>query len=435
MSAHIPHPRRPESPAGEAGCCTEDEGRRGLTRRGVLAAMGVTAGAVAASPLLSGVSFAATPAYTGDVLVVLSMHGGWDTLSVVPPVGDPDYAKLRPTLGIPSSLALPAGGIFGLHPALAALKPYFDAGQLGVVHAAGNPAGVRSHFKDEAELEKAAPGTGLATGWLERVLETRPAGTAFQATELGGTMTPGALIGPAPSLALNTVADFSLNVWSGYQPGFSNALSSLYGGGLTHPSAAPAAVTMGALTAVQTMITAGYSPANNAVYPTSPLGNALKDLARMIKANVGLQIACLDYGNWDMHTDLGRPGDTNGWMHKQLLDVAACLAAFAKDLGSAFDKVNVVTLSEFGRRAKENGGGGFDHGLGQAVLAFGGGIKGGSVIGNWPTLAAGALNDGDLAVTTDYRSILSEILTKRCGLTAGATVFPGFTPSPVGITK
>ncbi len=436
MSALVPQPRTPDSLEGV--CCAGEQpegGRRGLTRRGVLAAMGVTAGAVAAAPLLSGVGFAASPAYTGDVLVVLSMHGGWDTLSVVPPVGDPNYAKLRPTLGIPSTLALPAGGVFGLHPALAPLKPYFDSGQFGVVHAAGMPNGVRSHFKDEAELEKAAPNTGLATGWLERVLETRDAGTAFQATELGSSMTPGALIGPTPSLALGSVADFSLNIWSGYQPGFSNALSALYGGGLTHPSAGPAAVTMGALTSVQTMITAGYTPANGAVYPTSPLGKSLQDLARMIKANIGLQIACLDYGNWDMHTDLGKPGDTKGWMHTQLLDVATCLAAFAKDLGPSFAKVNVVTLSEFGRRAQENGGGGFDHGLGQAVLAFGGGINGGSVMGAWPTLAPGALRDGDLAVTTDYRSILSEILTRRCGLTAGTTVFPGFTPTPVGIAK
>jgi uncharacterized protein (DUF1501 family) len=183
------------------------------------------------------------------------------------------------------------------------------------------------------------------------------------------------------------------------------------------------------------MQTAGYTPASGVTYPTSDLGKALKDLAWMIKSNIGLQIACLDYGNWDMHADLGKPGDTSGWMHRQLADVAACLLAFATDLGPLLSNVNIVTLSEFGRRAAENGSGGADHGLGQAVLALGGGINGGQVMGSWPTLAPGSLSDGDLAVTTDYRSILTEVLTKRCGLTGASTLFPGFTPAAVGIAK
>jgi uncharacterized protein (DUF1501 family) len=407
---------------------------KGLTRRSVLAAMGVTAGAVAVSPLASRVAFAADANYTGDVLVVLSMHGGWDTLSVVPPIGDPNYATLRPTIGIPANLALPAGGIFGLHPALAPLAPYYASGQLGVVHAAGQPTGVRSHFQDEAELERAAPGSGARTGWLDRVLEVRGSGTAFQSVELGSSMLPGQLIGSAPSMALSAVSDFSLNVWEGYQPAYSAALASMHAG-LAHPVAAQAAITLAALDTTATMLKTAYTPTPGVTYPTTDLGKALKDLAWIIKTNIGLQVACLDYGNWDMHTDLGRPGDTTGWMHRQLADVAACLAAFAKDLGTAFNKVNVVTLSEFGRRAKENGGGGVDHGLGQAVLAFGGGIKGGQVMGRWPTLAAGSLSDGDLAVTTDYRSILAEILAKRCGLTSASSVFPGFSPVAVGIAK
>ena len=431
MSPRIPAPRIPG--VSSDACCTYDGSRRGLTRRGMLAAMGVTAGAVAVSPLASQVAFAADPSYTGDALIVLSMHGGWDTLSVVPPIGDPDYAKLRPSLGIPTALALPAGGVFGLHPALAPLKPYYDSGQFGVVHAAGMPTGVRSHFKDEAELERAAPGSDVRTGWLDRVLEVRGPGTAFQAVELGG-MLPNSLIGPAPSMAMTSLSDFALTIWDGYEPAYSSALGAMHAG-LTHPVARQAALTLSALSTTAAMQTAGYTPAGGAVYPTSSLGKALKDLAWMIKSGVGLQIACLDYGNWDMHTDLGSPGDTAGWMHRQLADLATCLAAFAKDLGPTFAKVNVVTLTEFGRRARENGGGGFDHGLGQAVLAFGGGIKGGQVLGSWPTLASGALSDGDLAVTTDYRSILAEILRKRCGLSTPAAVFPNFSTTAVGIAK
>ncbi|HEX4015541.1 MAG TPA: DUF1501 domain-containing protein [Frankiaceae bacterium] len=429
MSPVIPEPRRASDL--ETDCCAP---RRGVTRRSVLAAMGVTAGAAAVSPLASRIAFAADASYSGDVLVVLSMHGGWDTLSIVPPIGDPSYSKLRPNLAIPSGLALPAGGIFGLHPALAPLKPYYDSGQFGVVHAAGQPNGVRSHFQDEAELERAAPGTSVRTGWIDRVLEQRVPGTAFQAVELGSSMLPNSLIGPAASLAMADIADFSLAIWSGYQPAFGAALASMHTG-LAHPVAKQAGLTLDALGTTASMQSAGYTPSTGATYPTSDLGKALKDLAWMIKSNIGLQIACLDYGNWDMHADLGKPGDTSGWLHKQLADVAACLAAFASDLGPAFANVNIVTLSEFGRRAAENGSGGADHGLGQAVLALGGGINGGHVIGQWPTLAAGSLADGDLAVTTDYRSILTEVLTKRCGLTGAATLFPGFTPAAVGIAK
>jgi uncharacterized protein (DUF1501 family) len=413
---------------------TIPEPRRGLTRRSLLAAMGVTAGAVAASPLASRVAFAADASYTGDVLVVLSMHGGWDGLSIVPPIGDANYARLRPNIGIPSGLALPAGGIFGLHPALAPLKPFYDGGQLGFVHAAGQPNGVRSHFQDESELERAAPGTTVTTGWIDRVLELRSVGSAFQAVELGSSMIPNSLIGPAPSLALADVADFSLALWNGYQPAFNTALASMHTG-LAHPVAAQASLSLEALSTAGTMQAAGYTPAGGVSYPTSDLGKVLKDLAWLIKSKVGLQIACLDYQNWDMHAGLGQPGDSTGWLHGQLADVAACLAAFATDLGPALANVNIVTLSEFGRRAAENGSGGVDHGLGQAVLALGGGINGGQVLGQWPTLAPGSLADGDLAVTTDYRSILTEVLTKRCGLSSPATLFPGFVPQPVGIAK
>jgi uncharacterized protein (DUF1501 family) len=429
MSPLLPEPRRPSE--SEDDCCTAP---RGLTRRSMLAAMGVTAGAVAASPLASRVAFAAGGSYTGDVLVVLSMHGGWDGLSIVPPVGDPDYLKLRPSLGIPASLALPAGGIFGLHPALAPLKPFYDRGQLGFVHAAGQANGVRSHFQDESELERAAPGTTLATGWIDRVLSPRGTGSAFQAVELGSSMIPNSLIGPAPSIALANVADFSLAVWSGYQPSFGTALAGMHSG-LAHPATEQANLALNALSTAATMQSAGYTPAGGVTYPTSELGKTLKDLAWLIKSNVGLQIACLDYQNWDMHAGMGQPGDTSGWLHGQLADVAACLAAFATDLGPALSNVTLVTLSEFGRRAYENGSGGCDHGLGQAVLALGGGVNGGQVIGRWPTLTPGALADGDLAVTTDYRSILTEILTKRCGLASSTAVFPGFSPQPVGIAK
>jgi uncharacterized protein (DUF1501 family) len=405
----------------------------------MLKGMGAVGAAAAAASvggelLSSRLAYAADPAYSGDVLVVLSLHGGVDGLSMIPPIGDPNYAKLRPTIGIPSSLAVPLGGVFGMHPGLAALKPLYDSKKLAVVHAVGGPTGTRSHFKDSEEIERAAPGTTLRTGWLDRVLGVRGAGTAFQAVQLGSSMLPGSLMGPAPDLAMTAIDGFALNIWDGYRTQFTNALAAMHAG-VAHPVAQQAATTLAALSTTAAMKAAGYTPANGAVYPTSALGNALKDLARLIKRGVGLQVATLDYGNWDMHNGLGRPGDASGWMHRQLADVAACLAAFATDMGAGLANVTLVTLTEFGRRAQENGDGGVDHGYGQAVLALGGGLRGGQVYGRWPGLAPANLDNGDLAMATDYRQILAEVLQKRCSVGSVSTIFPGLTPAPLGLAN
>jgi uncharacterized protein (DUF1501 family) len=431
-------PAAPSVPAQRSSCDCPTESP-GFSRRSMLKGMGLAAGAVAAASvggevLSSRLAYAADPTYTGDVLVVLSLHGGVDGLSVIPPVGDPNYALLRPTIGIPSSLALPLGGVFGMHPALAPIKPLYDSGQLAVVHAVGQPTGTRSHFKDSEEIERAAPGTTLRTGWLDRVLGVRGTGTAFQAVQLGSNMLPGSLMGPAPDLAMTSIDNFSLSIWDGYRPQFTTALAAMHAG-VNHPVAQQAATTLAALSTTAAMKTAGYTPANGAVYPTSALGNALRDLARLIRQGVGLQVATLDYGNWDMHSGLGKPGDTNGWMHRQLADVAACLAAFAKDLGTGMNGVSLVTLTEFGRRAHENGDGGLDHGYGQAVLALGGGLRGGQVYGRWPGLAPSNLDNGDLAMATDYRQILTEILQKRCAVGSINDIFPGLTPAPLGLAN
>jgi uncharacterized protein (DUF1501 family) len=245
-------------------------------------------------------------------------------------------------------------------------------------------------------------------------------------------MLPGSLMGPAPDLAMTSIDSFALNIWDGYRTQFTTALAAMHAG-VTHPVAQQAATTLAALSTAATMKAAGYTPANGAVYPASALGNALRDLARLIKQGVGLQLACLDYGNWDMHNGLGKPGDPTGWMHRQLADVASCLAAFATDLGAGLANVSLVTLTEFGRRAQENGDGGVDHGYGQAVLALGGGVRGGQVYGRWPGLAPANLDNGDVAMATDYRQILTEILQKRCAIGSVSSIFPGLTPAPLGL--
>ena len=425
----------PEVQRGETehcGCsCTEP--RNAPSRRSFL--KGVSAAAAHCRPprrALVAARLRRDPTYAGDVLVVLSLRGGVDGLSVVPPVGDPNYAALRPTLSVPGSLALPLGGIFGFHPALAPLKPLYDSKRLAVIHAVGQPSGTRSHFRDTEELERAAPGTSLRTGWLDRVLGVRGTGTSFQAVQLGSAMVPGSLAGPAPVLGMPSVDEFQLQASSVYRTQAMTALGAMHAG-VAHPVAQNVGTTLAALNTTASMKAAGYSPTGGAVYPSSKLGTSLRDLARIIKRGLGLQIATIDYGNWDMHTGLGRPGDAKGWLHTQLSDVANCLAAFSKDLGSGLSNVTVVTLTEFGRRAAENGDGGVDHGHGQAVLMLGGGTRGGQVFGRWPGLGPTQLDSGDLAGTTDYRNLLGEVLQKRCGVGNLAPIFPGLQFAPVGL--
>jgi uncharacterized protein (DUF1501 family) len=376
-----------------------------------------------------------TSSTRSDVLVVLSLRGGFDGLAAVVPVGDPDYAGLRPNLGLDTGSLLPLTGIFGLHPALAPLLPLWRSGRLAAVHAVGQADPSRSHFTAMAELERAAPGTSVRTGWLDRTLGLRAPGTVFQATQVGSPEASGALAGPGPELTMTTIKDFDL--WGAgnaqERAAWTATLDRLHAG-------APAALRKAANGAVQAVRTAAAIsatkdvPANGAVYPDeSDLARALRDVARLIRADVGLQVACVDFGDWDMHDGMGAPD--SGRLHDHLDELARCLAAFATDLGPLLDDLTLVTLSEFGRRVEENGSGGTDHGHGNAVLLLGGGVVGGTVHGRWPGLADADLVDGDLAGATDYRQLLAEVLTARCGVGSVASVFPGLTPAPLGVVR
>ncbi|GAB3242568.1 DUF1501 domain-containing protein [Kineosporia babensis] len=413
----------------------------GLSRRTLLRGL-ATAGALggvmtAVDGFNAQFAFAAAPAaYTGDVLVVLSLRGGFDGLNAVVPIGDPGYLEARPTIGIQERSLLPAGGIFGLHPALKPLQKFWSAGTFGAVHAVGQDNPTRSHFQAMQELERAAPGSSLRTGWLDRTLGSRARGTIFQASQVGSNDVPLALAGPTPELALGSVDSFKIaGAWNTAERNrWTKALTAMNAGA---PPAVglPAKATLSATGTTAALAAKKYTPANGAVYPKdSALGKALRDVARMIKADVGLQVACVDEGDWDMHADMGAAD--NGWMHDHLNDLALSLAAFATDLGNRFQKVTVVTLSEFGRRVGENGSGGVDHGHGNAVLLLGGGVNGGQVHGRWPGLSEADLVDGDLAGTTDYRTILGEILQKRCGAGSLSQIFPGLPGSaPLGLVK
>ena len=421
-------------------------GGPGLTRRAFLAR---TAGVAAASlvglsapQLTTRVAFAASPTYTGDVLVVVSFRGGFDGLSAVAPLGDPGYAAARPTIAVPPSRALPTGDRFwGLHPALAPLLPWWQAGTFGAVHAVGAPDPTRSHFSAMAEMERAAPGSSLRTGWIDRALGLRPATGTFQGMSVGSATVPQSMSGPFAELGLDSLDGFTLDgVWGDTAEQkaadlrrWSTALAALHAGVPSMSTAATSA--LGAIATARTLADATYTPANGARYPHtvdggpfegSPLSAALLDVARLVRADVGLQLVCIDYGDWDMHADLGTVD--RGRFHGRLAEWAASVAAFAADLGTdGMRDVTLLTMSEFGRRVAENGDRGTDHGHGNAMLLLGGGVAGGTVHGPWPGLAPERLDDGDLAGTTDYRDVLAEVLTRRCGQSAAdlTTVFPG----------
>ena len=410
--------------------CPEFEG---LSRRSFLklaAAAGAIAGLVTEG-LATRLAFAAAP-YDGDVLVVLSLRGGFDGLQAIVPAGDPNYQLWRPGVGIPAGQLLQLDSMFGMHPAMEPLKPLYDAGTLGVLHAVGMAEPNRSHFSAMEEMERAAPGTSIRTGWIDRVLGLRDPGTPFKGSQIGDGRPAHAFSGPAPELAMYSVDSFGLDAaWDEEQRLLWEAALRGVHQGAPDALASPAEVALDAMNTTAELRDLGYVPDPAANYPDSDLARALMDVARLIKADVGLQVAAVDYGDWDMHAGMG--GVNNGWMHDHLTELSGSLAAFATDLGGRIADVTLVTLTEFGRRVEENGSGGTDHGFGQVVLALGGGVRGGQVHGSWPGLAPDSLVDGDMNGTTDYRLFLAEVLEKRCGAGSVASVFPGIGSDRPGV--
>ncbi len=423
---------------GTASTCPCGQGEPdGMSRRRLLGAAGAAValgvvGGLVRDTASTRLAFAG-PAYAGDVLVVLSLRGGFDGLSAVVPAADPAYYAARPGIGVPAAELLPLDATFGLHPALAPLKPFWDAGTFGVVHAVGQPDPTRSHFQAMAAMERAAPGSSVRTGWLDRVSSAQGAGGAFATVGVGTDANQRALVGPAPELLVGSVDDFSLSGADDAEERarWTAALLAMHRGARAD-LATPARLTLGALGTAAALQESEYVPAAGADYPDGDLGAALRDVARLVKAGVGLRVATVDFGDWDMHQGLGRVD--GGWMARQLTELGAALAAFATDLGAAMAGVNVVTLSEFGRRVAENASGGLDHGHGNAMLLLGGGVVGGRVHGGWRGLAPAVLDAGDLPAANDYRAVLAEILERRCGVPASAA-FPGLGSGRLGLTR
>lgn len=389
-------------------------------------------GRPSASPSASGSPLApVSTTGTADVLVVISLRGGFDGLSAIVPAGDANYLRARPSVGLPASTLKKVDTTFGLAPGLEPLYPLWDAGRVAAIHAVGQADDTRSHFEAAAAMERAAPGSSVRSGWLDRCIGAAAGAGSLAAAQVGNTTMPASLYGEHSKFAVASLRDIRIGVDENTVPfaAWKRAMTTL------HKGARPmlARPTLEAVEAVGKLKSLPQAvEAQAAGYPGGGLGNALHDVAQLIKANLGLRFATVDYGNWDMHQNMGGP--EGGWMFNQLSELAGAMAAFATELGPLLGQVTVVTLSEFGRRVEQNGSNGVDHGHGNAVLLMGGGIKGGKVYGAWPGLAPSALDSGDLAGRTDYRSVMSEILSTRCGVAGVSEVFPGFRPGRLGFT-
>jgi uncharacterized protein (DUF1501 family) len=379
-----------------------------------------------------------------QILVAVFQRGAADGLNVVVPFGDRNYAPLRPSIAIaqPSSrselsgqTAIDLDGFFGLHPSLAGLKPLYDARHLAIVHAAGSPDSTRSHFDAQDYMETATPGLGSTSdGWLNRYLESSPLAeaTPFRAVAFAPRM-PLTLLGPAPALAVDDVKNFRLRTFGPHGgPGGAEFLQggfeAMYASASDPLLERTAQEMFEAAGTLDRIGLADYQPANGAQYPNGQLGKSLRQVAQLIKADVGLELAFAEVGGWDHHVN---EGGAQGQLANSLRQFGDALAAFHQDMGDRMADVVVLTMTEFGRTARENGNRGTDHGHANAMFVLGGPVKGGKVYGRWPGLGPDQLYEGrDLALTTDFRDVFAEVAVRHLGTTETHTVFPGFSVSP-----
>src|SRR5690348_2296739 len=384
----------------------------------------------------------------GKVLLVLFQRGAADALNVVVPHGESAYYQLRPSIAIPrpvsgaAQAALDLDGFFGLHPALGPFKELWDRGLLAPVHAVGSPSNTRSHFDAQDYMESGTPDNkGTPDGWLNRYLATRgtceECATGSAGVRLAGQaakaqaspfeavsmtpQTPRILEGPAPVIAMNSLDEFSIRT-NGTE---AERIEALYRTGSADLVHAAGGEMFEAMKILRTANPQQYLPEHGADYPRSPFGQHLRQIAQLIKADVGLEIAFADVGGWDTHVN---QGGTTGQLAGRLDDFAKSINALVTDLGDRMADVVIMTMSEFGRTARQNGNGGTDHGHATALFVIGGAVHGGKkVFGHWPGLEQEQLNEGrDLALTTDFRSVFSEVAAKHLGAQKLEAIFPGF---------
>ncbi len=371
-------------------------------------------------------AWASTVSGRKKILVAVFQRGAADGLNVVVPYGEPAYYAGRPTIAIPRQEVVDLDGFFGLHPALGALQPLWREQQLAAIHAAGSPDPTRSHFDAQDYMESGTPGTkSTESGWLNRALGLdRHAGRSPLRAVAMGPQVALTLEGRAPAVAINNLSAFRLNGRGAAANALDADFEAMYDASsdaILRPAGADAFRALGMLKGLDA---ARYQPAAGANYPNAPIGQRLRQLAQLIKADVGVEVAFADVEGWDHHV---AEGNTQGQLANSLRNLGDALAAFWLDLGPRQQEVLVITMSEFGRTVRENGSRGTDHGHANVMFALGGDVHGGKVYGDWPGLEEEKLYQGrDLAVTTDFRDVLSEAVEGHLGVADLGGVFPGF---------
>jgi uncharacterized protein (DUF1501 family) len=362
-------------------------------------------------------------------LIAVFQRGAVDGLNMIVPYGDADYYRARPTIAVArpgraDGAALDLDGFFGFNPRLQPLNPLWDRGDLAIVHACGSPHSTRSHFDAQDYMESGTPGVkSTEDGWLNRYMQVRRAdeASAFRAVALTEQL-PRALQGPAPAVAVNRIERFGIHA------GAAASFEAQYAGAADRVLNGVGRETFAALRTLKRADPARYRPDHGAVYPASPFGQALRQIAQLAKADVGLGIAFADVGGWDTHVNQGA---SQGQLAARLDDLARAIAALVTDLGERLADTVVLTMSEFGRAIRENGNRGTDHGHGNAMLVVGGGVRGRRVYGRWPGLSPEHRHeDRDLAVTTDFRDVFGEVAVRHLGLALPAPIFPGYAIEP-----
>ncbi len=409
--------------------------RRVFLRNSALAMVGA-----GAAPLwLERALYAGTPPGRKKILVAIFQRGAADGLNVVVPHGEYAYYSLRPTISIPrpSSLsekrgkcAIDLDGFFGLHPALAPLKPLFDQQHLAIVDAVGSPDPTRSHFDAQDYMESGTPGVkGTESGWMNRAL-VKAAGkpSPVRAVALGAEL-PRTLRGGQAAVSMQSIGAFQVR-----DAQAAAEFQQMFAASSDPVLQSTAAETFEAMAMLQAIQKQPYTPAGGAEYPRAPLGDSLKQIAQLIKADVGMEMAFADITNWDHHVQEVGQTATEGKLADLLRTFGQALSAFWTDMGDRMQDVAVVTMSEFGRTAKENGDRGTDHGHANCMFVLGGDVKGGRVYGRWPGLQPERLYEGrDLALTTDFRDVLGELVSRHSGNPSLQGVFPGYAPTFLGL--
>jgi uncharacterized protein (DUF1501 family) len=402
--------------------------RRIFLRNSALAVVGTAA---VPSFLTRAAYGAESPTGKRKRLVVIFQRGAADGLNIAVPHGEPSYYTMRPSINIPRNAVIDLDGFFGLHPSMSAFQPLWEQKHLAIIHAAGSPDPSRSHFDAQDFMESGTPGIKVTTdGWLNRTLHSLPATpdkSAFRAIALGPSL-PRILSGSEPAVAMNNISDFSVGGRNSGAAPVSTTFEAMYSQSVDSVLHGSGQETFEAVKMLKAANPSKYTAAPGANYPRGRFADSLKQLAQLIKANLGVQVAFADIGGWDHHVN---EGSTQGQIANVLAEFSGSLAAFWTDLGDLAEDTVVVTMSEFGRTARENGNRGTDHGHANVMFVVGGPVRGGRVYGRWPGLDQSQLYEGrDLAVTTDFRQVLGEAVYRHLGNKSLDQVFPGFDDPP-----